>query len=221
MRRRDDGFTLIEVLVVVSILAVLMGLVTVLISKSTGQQLRNDTVQMVKTYLPNKIELYRTDFGRYPPATIKELTAASKRWKDLTIDNATNECNEVLLVALRHPDFRAPLGDGDLPGEKPFGNTDDDIFNMIPDGSSRPEAMDMLDAYGHPVAYIPKHLYDFPVSIVNRMGEEVEVRALKKPDGTWYMPSKFQLISVGEDGRQNLDEPEMGDDVMNFELEKE
>ena len=41
------------------------------------------------------------------------------------------------------------------------------------------------------------------------------MNALQKADGTWYNPTKYQLISVGENGVQDED-AEMGDDIVNF-----
>jgi len=168
MKRHESGFTLIEVLVVVAILGVLMGLVSILVLRSTAHQRKQTTTQLVRVFLPTSIDRYKQEFKRYPPMTMKQLNALG-RWKSLSYDqpNETNECNEVLLVALRHPDFSAPLGESDLPVQEPFGNTDDDGFNMVPDGSDGAAAREILDAYGNPVVYIEKNHYGETVRIVN------------------------------------------------------
>ena len=217
--RKDKGVTLIEVLVVVSILGVLMGLVSVLIMRAGSHQRRNQTEQIVRTYLPNMIERYMAEFKSTPPMNMKELNAANRRWKSISLgDNTTNECIEVLVVALRHPDFTARLEPGDVPGgNESFGNTDEDTFNTVPDGSTNEEAVEVLDGYGNPLVYIHKNAYGTTVIIVNHLGEEVEVQALKRADGSWYNPTKFQIISVGENGVQDLDDPTL--DYMNFEAE--
>ena len=224
MQSKSKGFTLIEILVVISILGVLMGLVGILVIRSTAHSQRSATEQLVKTYLPNSIERYHVEFKRWPPMSVKGLGAASDRWKGLSIpDNSTNECSEVLLVALQHPDFTAPLGEGDLPVESPFSNTDEDSFNNVPDGSGGADAREICDSWGNPVVYIDKNHYDTPVTIVNNKGDEVEVVALKKADGSWYNARKFQIISVGENGVQEIEDLDEGisDDIRNFKVEGE
>ncbi|MHC4339000.1 MAG: type II secretion system protein [Planctomycetota bacterium] len=213
------GFTLIEVLVVVSILAVLMGLVTVLVRKAGRSQMENETKQLVTAYLPLRIDSYMREFRRLPAMTVKELNNVD-RWKNLQIDNVTNECIECLLVALRRPSFTQPIEEGDLPGEKPFGNTDNkDSWSQIPDGSPDAYAMEILDSWGNPVVYIHNAAYDKPVTMTNHLGDEVEVQALQKPDGTFYRPTKYQIISLGSNGVQDLENPE--EDIMNFALQEE
>lgn len=220
MNRSKRGFTLIEVLVVVSILGVLMGLVSILVMRSGAHQQKNDAQQLVGAYMPNLVERYYAEFNRLPPSTVKALNLARKPWKDLGLaENQTNDCIEVLVVALRHPDFTARLEEGDIPGSDPFGNTDDDIWTQVPDGSSNEKAMEVLDPWGNPIAYFPKSQYDKPVQIMNAVGDVIEVHALKRPDGSWYNPTKFQIISVGKNGEQ--DDPGPGDDFMNFKIEGE
>lgn len=102
--RKTAGFTLIEVLVVVSILGVLMGLVSVLVLRAGGQQKKTQTDLLVRTYLPNAVERYLLEFKRLPPMTVKELNDSSARFKPLSLtDNAVNECIEVLAVACAIP----------------------------------------------------------------------------------------------------------------------
>ena len=62
---RDDGFTLLEILIVVMIIGSLMALVaTGLFSR--GEQARIDTAGMQVTSLASQLELYKLDNGRYP-----------------------------------------------------------------------------------------------------------------------------------------------------------
>jgi prepilin-type N-terminal cleavage/methylation domain-containing protein len=222
MNRHVRGFTLIEVLVVVSILGVLMALVSVLVIRAGAHKERMQTEQLVTAYLPQAIMRYQQEFKRLPPMSIKELNLIS-RYKGLSTDNSTNECNEALLVALRHGDFSTPLGDTDLPIEDPFGNTDGDMWNQTPNGfGGNPDALEILDSWGNPVIYIHKNQYNEVVRIVKMDGEEVEIEAVKRDDGTYYNPTSFQLISLGENGVFDLeeDDPDLRDDIMNFTIRK-
>jgi prepilin-type N-terminal cleavage/methylation domain-containing protein len=218
-RKSEKGFTLIEVLVVVSILAVLMGLVTVLVSKAGKSRYENDTKQLM-AYLYHGIERYMTEFRQPPAMTVAGLNKI-RDWKSLQADNTTNETAECLLVCLRRPDFSTPIEEGSLPGDKPIGNTDGDNWNKVPAGfsSSDPDAVEIHDAWGNPIVYIHWSAYETAVAIVNYQGAEVEVRAGRKPDDTFYRPTGYQLISVGENGKQDEDS-ELGDDIMNFATEK-
>ncbi|MHC4493257.1 MAG: hypothetical protein ACYTDU_16730, partial [Planctomycetota bacterium] len=98
---------------------------------------------LVRRYLPNAIENYQRQFKRLPPMSVKELKITS-RFSRLRIDtNASNECSEALLVALRNPDFPAPLRARYLPTRDPVGNTDADLWNLVPDGSSKFDALEI------------------------------------------------------------------------------
>jgi len=222
--KKENGFTLIEVLVVVSILGVLMGLVSVLVMRSSSHQNKMQTKQLVETYLPNSIERYRTEFRRLPPMSVKELNGI-KDFKALAISdgNATNESIEVLLVALRRPDFSAKLGDSDLPVSEPFANLDDDTWNGAPAGGSGSDvaANEIVDSWGNPIVYIHKNSYGQTVTIINGKGESVDVVALQKADGPYYNATKYQIISVGENGVQELSEFDLSDDIVNFKREGE
>lgn len=221
MNRHVRGFTLIEVLVVVSILGVLMALVSVLVIRAGAHKTRMQTEQLVTAYLPQAIMRYQQEFKRLPPMSIKELNRIG-RYKGLAItDNSTNECNEALLVALRHGDFSTPLGESDLPTEDPFANTDEDMWNQAPNGfGGDPNALEIVDSWGNPIIYIHKNQYNEVVRIIKANGEEVEVEARKRDDETYYNPTSFQLISLGENGVLDIyeDDPDLVDDIMNFTI---
>jgi hypothetical protein len=190
-----------------------MGLISVLVMRADREKQKMQTKTLIQQ-LQTAIELYKTEFSRLPPMTMNELAAIPK-WTGLAVvGNTTNECNECLLVALRHPDFSKRLGDNDLPTERPFGNTDEDIWNKPPEGADDENAREILDGYENPVAYISKNLYGQPVRLIVK-GEEIEVYAVKKPNGTYYNPDSYQIISLGPNGKQD-DDPEINDDLENF-----
>ncbi|MGH7162471.1 MAG: type II secretion system protein [Planctomycetota bacterium] len=214
MANRQRGFTLIEILVVVSILAVLMGLVVVLVGKAPEQE-RIMRTQTAVSKLKLAIDSYQGEFQRLPPMTVKELAGSAAAYKGLTSDvDNVNECIETLVAALRHPDLSTPLGD-----DVEFGNTDEDSFNMVLPNTNSAEAMEIVDAWGNPIVYIHKNAYGTPVRIRLATGDEVEIEAVKKPDGTYYNQSTYQLISLGKNGKQDLHEtPDLSDDIVNFKL---
>jgi len=189
------------------------------VTDEARQRLATD--YLVRLYLPNAIENYQRAFKRLPPMSVKELNITS-RFKHLRIDtNALNECGEALVAALKNPDFPAPLRARYLPTPEPLGNTDSDRWNQVPAGSSKPDALEIVDAWGHPVVYIHKNQYREAVRIVNGKGVEVQVVALWGPDGVFYNPTSYQLFSLGPNGVQETTAKELedSDDLRNFALE--
>jgi len=214
MRRVQRGFTLIEVLVVVSILGVLAGLISVLITQAGKKRLEFETKTAV-SLLETAINTYNSDFHRLPPETMAGV--AGTQWAGLSVSgNTTNECNECLLVALRHPDLRTPLDK--IPGDQPYGNLDRDIWSKVPMGSDVVDAKEILDAYGNPFIYITKNHYEDTIQITLYDETIVEVHAVRRPNGgAYYNPDSFQLISLGRNQKQDPDEKV--DDIENFTRE--
>ena len=213
MKKNESGFTLIEILVVVSILGVLRGLVAILVIKAPQQAQKFKSENRI-TQLDGAIHRFKSEMGWLPPMTIEGLGKRSKYFAKIKVpDNDINTSIEALCVALNHPEFSAPIGDA-LGGDA-FKNTDEDSFNVPPKGSPTAEAREIVDDYGHPLIYIEKNSYDKgPFLVKNGNDDEVEVQAVRRKNGEAYNKTSFQIISLGFNGIQDPD-----DELMNFKLE--
>ena len=76
-RRRDDGFTLLEILVVIAILGLLIGLVAPAALRELGGAKVNIAKQSIER-LGSVLDLYKLDVGSYP-TTEQGLVALSVR----------------------------------------------------------------------------------------------------------------------------------------------
>ena len=213
MKKNESGFTLIEILVVVSILGVLMGLVAILVIKAPAQA-KEFTSKNRITDLDGAIHRFKSEMGWLPPMTIAKLGKRSKYFAKIKVpDNDLNTSIEALCVALNHPEFSAAIGD--TLGGNAFANTDEDSFSVPPKGSPTAEAREIVDDWGSPLIYIEKNSYDKgPFLIKNFDGDEVEVQAVRRKNGEVYNKTGFQLISLGKNGIQD------DDDIMNFTVEE-
>jgi len=220
MRRRDDGFTLIEILVVVTILGVLFGMVAVIAPIAFAKREETVTQARVTGVSVNIQQLASNNMlGWYPPTSMVRLRDANgaKVGKEVGEGNEMNRGIETVFVALH---LKGLAIQTDLPDDA-IGNTDDDQLPKNPtqlDGMARRE---ILDAWGNPLAYFNSADYKKPDAYMkiqmnaDNGGKVVTAKPWKRKTGLFINPRKFQVFSAGKD--QIFNSP---DDIGNWERGK-
>ena len=106
--RRDDGFTLLEILVVIAILGLLIGLVAPAVLRQLGGAKINIARESVQQ-LGGVLDLYKLDIGSYP-STEEGLAALATRPNGATNWNGPYvKGDTVPLDAWNHPyTYRSP-----------------------------------------------------------------------------------------------------------------
>lgn len=214
------GFTLVEVLVVIAIIATLIGLVAAIIPRAMMAKNKMKTQTLVNS-IGATLELLRTDneqYGKYPPSRSKDLRIGKVFvGKDIGQPNEVNVGIETVFFLLNCPDIHCNQVTADT---ALIGNTDDDDFRATKGNASDAKAREWLDVWGRPLAYFNANDYKDPkglTDIQTEEGEHIEVHPKKLPTrvgGGYLNPNSFQLFSVGPDGKQDPDEDEEGDDII-------
>ncbi|MHC4472581.1 MAG: prepilin-type N-terminal cleavage/methylation domain-containing protein [Planctomycetota bacterium] len=215
MTRRAAGFTLIEVLVVMTIVAALMGMVVLLVGHAGKTKEMTITTQRLNGIRAGVEHLRQPHlYGLYPTAAMDRLKGL--KGEDVGslvgISNRTNVGIETLYVALflsTHDYSIADLGDDWL------ANTDGDQMKGNPTRSESTELFEFVDAWGNPFAYFSQWDYQNPEGLTEYTmegGEQVKVVPWKmEKTGQFQNPSSFQLFSAGPDEIFNTD-----DDIGNW-----
>lgn len=203
-RRREGGFSLIEILVVLALIALLMGIVATG-ALSFGEAGRITDAQARIESLSLVIESYADRMGAYPPSTLAAAGVAEA--------NRTNEGVEALVAALKSRDYG-----GQRPNERWLGNVDGDSTKGITfvDGSTA--LLEVLDPWDNPFAYVASTDYDreCPYNVLGDATDIVPVRAMRNPlTGAFHRFESFQLRSAGPDGLFDTE-----DDLANFAIEE-
>ena len=205
------GFTLVELLVVISIIAILAGLsmAGVMIGRRTGTE---RAVQANITGLVSYLEQYAVETGDYPPSSLEFYRIPS---------NGLNEGIECVLACLQTRKYNGFIGDLDV---KQRGNVDGDtlspqqvayIKKRLDWKRTDNKLWEYCDLWGNPLVYIHSRDYGDPVEIQTVDGETVTVEAKRDPEtGGFYKPTEFQLWSLGEDGKNG--EYDEGDDICHW-----
>lgn len=213
--RRNAGFSLVELLVVMAILSILGGLAVI----GLPQMMRagdRSLMENVIMQLDAALQSYEADAknGDFPP-TLLEADAFAGTGQRTNLDNCGNEAM-VLCLNRRGRDSLF-----DIEGMKgvSYQNTDQDrtqavLTNFAADDR---ELYELIDVWGTPIAYF--HHRDYGTAenrdLCRHTGIEDMVKALpwKNPrTHAYYQRDKFQLISAGFDMKFNTE-----DDVTNFE----
>lgn len=202
--RRAGGFSFVEILIVMAIIAVLSGLVVVAIQLVSRKKPEFDTeTRAVK--LAQAAEAVKLKWGLYPPASLLALEAAAGGGGQIKkLPNRTNEGIEALFQAIYWPGTGVDpqLGDGEL------CNTDDDGLEKAV-GSRGKVLFEVKDAWDNPYAYFPYTEYGAaaqkPHAYVTKDGETVDVVPWKTENG-FENPTTCQVFSFGPDGQPNTED---------------
>ncbi len=202
---RRAGFTLIEIMAVILILALLVGILVVNLrqaEESTREKLTSTFLLQIAT----AIDEYESEFGDFPPDRF-----AGDEGLGL---NSVNVGGERLVVALHSIEWQSSASFGD----DKLCNADGDRSRKSMTVFENQELFEFADAWQNPIAYIHSANYSDGSeyrSYDAETGEELdaEVRAHKSgKTGRFQNPRTFQLISAGPDGVFGNE-----DDIANYE----
>lgn len=207
------GFTLIEMLVVVSIIAILAGLTMVGLMRAREHG-NAEAVHIEIQMLGARLGSFRNAFGDFPPTSLGDVKVKG---------NGINEGNESLFAYLLSKRHGGPFADDlkedrwrNLDGDDLKGN-DAKLFAREVDwirGAST-QLTEYTDLWGAPYVYIHNRDYGKKLKYQLEDGTTFEVEARKNPTtGAYFAPTTYQLWSLGPDGiNQNGD----GDDVVSWQ----
>ena len=203
MRQGQSGFTMIEILVVVTIIVVLMGLVAVIIPMAFGErdesvtQTRMDAISSMIKKISGPRQL-----GMPPAADVSLLVGpkGEQVGKEIGPGNDLNRGIEAVFVAIHLAGLavdRADIKDDWL------GNTDEDVMASNPTVSQSTELYEFVDAWGNPFAYFSAEDYDRPKDVgkIQMKDGSIQEVSPKKSErtGNFLNLGTFQLISAGQD----------------------
>jgi prepilin-type N-terminal cleavage/methylation domain-containing protein len=207
-RCRAAGFTMMELLVVIGVLAVLAGLIFPAVSAARRKAASTSTKAMIER-LKLAAESYSADFGDFPPSSLSSVGVAG---------NGVNEGIESLIRCVTTRASQGPyLTDFD---EKLLSNTDGDSLpktDPVDSTIASKELFELADAWGNPLVYYHSRDYKGGAKLERYLLMNGE-RATCKPrpsDKTksFPNPTTFVIWSVGPDG---VNEDGQGDDVCSW-----
>ena len=219
-RRLESGFTLVEILVVLAILATLIGLVAALIPKAmvAKQKVRANTQVMNIGAALSLLKNDNDQFGRYPLSRLRDMKIGKVQvGKELGQQNDINVGIEAVYFLLNNPDIQINQVTSDA---EMIGNTDNDVYRAAKGNAQDPFAREYLDAWGQPLAYFHCNDYKDPKGLTElRSVDERKIfvkpkRMKASAGGNFKNPNSFQLFSVGPNGEQDPDESEDSDDIL-------
>lgn len=207
LRRRVEGFTLIEILIVIVIIGILAALTLIGVTYAIKTSKISNTQAMLST-IQGACDSYHTRWREYPPTVLPGTK------------NATNNGVESLVAGLSSRQKGGILYQP--PSQDMYVNTDEDDLPKNPTQSYLCESgvyalLEYSDFFGRPLFYIHRQDYARADSRCTTYlgapgGEENSYKPIKGPGGnSWAMPDKFQLVSPGPDGVLGTD-----DDLRQF-----
>jgi prepilin-type N-terminal cleavage/methylation domain-containing protein len=203
-QRRASGFSLIEILVVITLIGLLMGMAVLALGRHSEAGREADCRARIEA-LNLMIESHEDRTGGFPPCRLVDLGVNDA--------NTVNEGIEALAAALRDRDYA-----GKRPDERWLANVDDDRSDALRSADGSSALLELVDPWDNPFFYVLSGSYDRGGVVRIDAGggtEDVEVHAMKNPlTGAFHRFDTFQLRSAGADGVMDT-----RDDIANFEID--
>lgn len=219
MRRNESGFTLIELMVVISIVAVLVAAVSLGINVAMKQQSKTITQNRLSQIGGWIDQISSADnLGRAPRTSTLKLRGTGSVKKAVKYGelagqpNDTNVGIETIFIAVAIPEFGG-VTPPEL-DEQGYGNTDDDDMAAVVGNLPDTIMLEFIDAWGNPLVYFSAADYKDVKGMEDYVlgdGQETVVTAApakNETTGAFRRPDSFQLFSMGPDG-----EPGTEDDI--------
>jgi prepilin-type N-terminal cleavage/methylation domain-containing protein len=212
--RRDGGFTLIEIMVVIAIIASLIGAGSLMLNIATKKRMVTATQGRLNAIGAALEQLHNTDqLGRYPPTQLSKLSFPGFDGVKFTAGtNDTNVGIETIYVVFRLPGINVmPQG---VDGDDCTANTDGDKATQVIGKLAKPDLFEYIDAWGRPLVYFASADYKDPskveLYVLGDGGEKIKIHPkTNEKTGEYIRPDSFQLFSLGPDGK-----PDTDDDIM-------
>ena len=206
------GFSLIEVMVVLAILAGLITTGTVMLGIARKKQRVHET-ELRLAALAAAIEDLRSNdnLQRYPPANIAKLSYTGfdgAKWNAGA--NTKNVGIETLYVCFRLPGIHAMPKN--LDAEDCIGNTDGDSASAPIGNLQKTDLFEYLDAWGNPFVYFSASDYKDTSKVEqyvlnDEAHTEVKVAPRKnEQNGEFQRLDSYQLMSLGPDGQPGTED---------------
>ncbi|MEK7309526.1 MAG: type II secretion system protein [Planctomycetota bacterium] len=196
---RNKGFTLVELLIVISIIAVLTTMVTMSLLTAKGKAKIQITRALIAK-IQSGLEGYYAAYGDYPPTTLSDMYSGGF---------AGNNGIESVVYCLSNQDKGGPFLLGVM--ESDYSNLDSDQFGNVP-------LREISDGWKAPIVYFHSRDYDNPSKgnsySFRKTGVAIMPQFNPALPGTYYNQITFQLWSAGPDEKNNNG---LGDDVNNWE----
>ncbi len=207
MQSRNKGFTLIELIVVISIISVLAGAAVVGVMSALSKS-KKDTCQRLITAVQTAVEQFQQQWGGEYPRV--DLSLYSDNLEEAGVNGGIETCLLAIRTTKGGPYFPVESFQNSL------ANLDeDDAPNAYDYFAVQGETalFELIDPWGNPLVYIPEGSYTESFEYQTSDGEYVDVQAQTLAKTGTY-PQGYMIWSFGPNG---VNENGKGDDITSWQ----
>ena len=151
--RRTSAFTLLELMVVITIIVVLAGVLVVGISSAFGRAGEHETKTMIDT-LSAGVGRFETRYRFYPPSSISRLSTFFGAAPPEFDPNETNMGIEAVVMALRTRRNGGPFLDNALLAQRTSNTDSDEVITNFTNVEGEIKLFEIRDYWENPLVYV-------------------------------------------------------------------